>query len=262
MTSPALTDHAAAIEQMFCSGNPFDRIVAAGEPDGWSPDDVLAVLKDRGWDLDGSGRLPRSKRITTPAGLRALRTVPAAPPAPRRAPAPPPARPASPPEPAREVTPVPEPISPAAQPKTRKVSHIDHGTPRGYWAELARKVPTCGACRAAITRYTADKKREREELRAAALEGASVHVFAPGDEPVTVEPTPETLAEQLAPVAPLELPPPPGPRVGDPDWMLHAVREHEDRTVRRAAARALVAWSEFRLACEDLADATAGCEAS
>jgi hypothetical protein len=52
----------------------------------------MAVLRERQWDLDASGRLPRSKRITTPRGLRhlpassmkesAVRPAPARPPAP------------------------------------------------------------------------------------------------------------------------------------------------------------------------------------
>jgi hypothetical protein len=66
---------AVPIEQLFCRGETFDRIVSTGQVDGWSRDDVLAVLKHRQWDLDGSGRLPRGKRITSPPGLRFLPRV-------------------------------------------------------------------------------------------------------------------------------------------------------------------------------------------
>lgn len=73
MTVPA--SPAVPIEELFCRGETFDRIVSTGQVDGWSRDDVLAVLKDRQWDLDGSGRIPRGKRVTSPVALRSLPRV-------------------------------------------------------------------------------------------------------------------------------------------------------------------------------------------
>lgn len=72
---------APLIEDLFYQGHPVDHIVTVGTDVGWSRDDVMAVLREHQWDLDGSGRLPRSKRLTIPRGLRGL------PPAPVKAPA-------------------------------------------------------------------------------------------------------------------------------------------------------------------------------
>lgn len=63
---------APLIEELFCEGQPLAHVLAAGGENGWSRDDVMAVLRDRQWDLDPSGRLPRSKRTTLPRGLRGL----------------------------------------------------------------------------------------------------------------------------------------------------------------------------------------------
>lgn len=62
---------APLIEDLFCKGHSLEHIIGVGLDVGWSREDVIAVLRDRQWDLDGSGRLPRSKRITSPQGLRA-----------------------------------------------------------------------------------------------------------------------------------------------------------------------------------------------
>lgn len=80
---------APLIEELFCQGHPLEHVVAVGLDVGWSRADVMAVLRDRQWDLDGSGRLPRSKRVTVPQGLRAARPLaPAAPPTQARRPRP------------------------------------------------------------------------------------------------------------------------------------------------------------------------------
>jgi len=111
-----MTNPVPLIEELFCQGNPLEDILRAGPDNGWTRDDVMAVLRDRQWDLDGSGRLPRSKRLTLPRGLRGL---PAAPLAARQAPAPASVR--SVPAPRRL-----EPVQPAAVaqvPVVRQAAH-------------------------------------------------------------------------------------------------------------------------------------------
>lgn len=76
-----MTETGALIEDLFHQGHPLDHIIAVGQDVGWTHQDVMAVLREQRWDLDVSGRLPRSKRLTIPRGLRAL------PPAPVKAPA-------------------------------------------------------------------------------------------------------------------------------------------------------------------------------
>lgn len=125
MTAAGQLTVAQQIEQRFHLGEPLDRIVAAG----WSCDDVHAVLRANGWDLDASGRLPRSKRITSPSGLRflpaeAMRATPVQPVAP-------------PPVPARAVI----------GPPRGRVNAAQCGTPGGYRKHRRQAEDACRPCK-------------------------------------------------------------------------------------------------------------------
>jgi hypothetical protein len=74
MTDPA-PELRARIEDAFNAGQPIETIVGQVA----ERCTVLDVLRLNGWDLDGSGRLPRSKRTTVPRGLRGLPPAPVKP---------------------------------------------------------------------------------------------------------------------------------------------------------------------------------------
>lgn len=55
------------IVELFASGYSQDYVCEQGVLWGWTRDDVLTVVKQRGWPLDKSGRLPLRMRPRTPS---------------------------------------------------------------------------------------------------------------------------------------------------------------------------------------------------
>lgn len=96
MTATLTDRKTGLITRYFMIGHTIDYIAERGVYEGWTRDEIWAVVDARRWNLDASGRIPRSQRTERPA------TAPAPPPTP--AAEPPPVRPAPPPAPAPVAT--------------------------------------------------------------------------------------------------------------------------------------------------------------
>jgi len=257
-----MTDTTALIEELFCQGNRLEDILRAGPDNGWTRDDVMAVLQQRQWDLDGSGRLPRSKRNTLPRGLRGLPPVPARtrmpcsllpvfPLAPATA------------EPVNDVVPGEEltaPADPVAEPQASgpAPSPTADPAPATYPAGETATYPVRSGDPLDDGPVAVPDVRPIDAWAEPASTATPVlhTVPAPEPAPAAAEPAPVVL-------------PAPGPRLTrssetrgvratsgrDLDEWLAASQESPHPTVRRRASTALVALLQLRVALDELARA-------